>query len=203
MLKTGIRLISKHLGRYNIPIDPNLIVTGDFQRNSGTEAVIKLKKNNQIEFDALISANDNMAIGAMQELQAQGIRIPEDVIVAGFDDIEETRAIAPTLTTVRTPWHLLGSRSVDMVLAKLKGELLPGQILLDTELVCRQSCGCQPIEQTLPGSVPFNLNSSNPMEGSPLLERSLASSIPEDIVKGSFGIFYNTRPRTSLDREAH
>ena len=85
-----------------------------------------------------------MAIGAIQALQAHGIQIPDDVIVAGFDDIEETRAISPTLTTVRTPWHMLGSKSVDLMLAKLEGKSLPEQILLQTELVCRQSCGCQP-----------------------------------------------------------
>ena len=133
------------LNRYHLPVDPNLIVAGDFRRNSGTAAIKQLSKNCRMGFDALISANDNMAIGAMQELQAQGIRVPEDVVIAGFDDIEETRAITPTLTTVRTPWHLLGSSSVDMVLSKLKGDLLPDQILLDTELVCRQSCGCQSI----------------------------------------------------------
>ncbi len=62
--------------------------------------------------------------------------------MAGFDDIEETRAVIPSLTTVRTPWHLLGSKSVDLILSKLAGEALPEQIHLQTELVCRQSCGC-------------------------------------------------------------
>ena len=94
-------------------------------------------------FDALVSANDNMAIGAMQVLQEQGINVPDDIAVAGFDDIEETRATTPSLTTVRAPWHLLGSKSVDLVLSKLANESLPEQILLETELVRRQSCGCQ------------------------------------------------------------
>ncbi len=96
-----------------------------------------------MDFDALVSANDNMAIGALQALQDHGVHIPEDVIVAGFDDIEETRAITPSLTTVRAPWHILGNRSVDLVLSKLANEQLPDQIILETELVCRQSCGCQ------------------------------------------------------------
>jgi signal transduction histidine kinase/DNA-binding LacI/PurR family transcriptional regulator/AraC-like DNA-binding protein len=133
------------LEHYNIPLDPDLIVSGDFRRFSGMAAITQLSESHHMGFDALVSANDNMAIGAMQALQAQGLRIPEDVIVAGFDDIEETRAIAPTLTSVRAPWHLLGSRSVDLVLSKLADERLPNQILLETELVCRQSCGCQQI----------------------------------------------------------
>lgn len=131
------------LAQYHIPVNPNLIISGDFRRYSGTAAIKQLIANHHIGFDALVSANDNMAIGAMQALQAQGIRIPDDVIVAGFDDIEETRAITPSLTTVRAPWHLLGSKSVDLLLSKLANDPLLEQILLDTELVCRQSCGCQ------------------------------------------------------------
>jgi signal transduction histidine kinase/AraC-like DNA-binding protein/CheY-like chemotaxis protein len=74
------------------------------------------------------------------------IHVPDDVVVVGFDDIEETRAITPSLTTVRAPWHLLGSKSVDLVLSNLANDLLPDQILLETQLVCRQSCGCQHID---------------------------------------------------------
>src|SRR5258706_4726076 len=131
------------LKQYNLSVDPSLIISGDFQRNSGTAAIKQLIATHRIGFDALVSANDNMAIGAMQALQAQGIRIPDDVVVAGFDDIEETKAITPSLTTVRAPWHLLGSKSVDLLLSKLANDPLPDQILLETELVCRQSCGCQ------------------------------------------------------------
>ncbi len=131
------------LKQYHIPVDSSLVISGDFRRYSGTAAIKQLIATHHIGFDALVSANDNMAIGAMQALQAQGIHIPEDVLVAGFDDIEETRAITPSLTTVRAPWHLLGSKSVDLLLSKLANDILPDQILLETELVCRQSCGCQ------------------------------------------------------------
>jgi signal transduction histidine kinase/DNA-binding LacI/PurR family transcriptional regulator/AraC-like DNA-binding protein/CheY-like chemotaxis protein len=131
------------LKQYHISVDPSLVISGDFRRFSGTAAIKQLIATHPIGFDALVSANDNMAIGAMQALQAQGIRIPEDVVVAGFDDIEETRAITPSLTTVGAPWHLLGSKSVDLLVSKLANEPLPDQILLETELVCRQSCGCQ------------------------------------------------------------
>ena len=96
------------LKKYRIPVDQNLIVSGDFRRNSGAAAIKELIVSRRMDFDALVSANDNMAIGAMQALQSYGVRIPEDVIVAGFDDIEETRAITPSLTTVRAPWRLLG-----------------------------------------------------------------------------------------------
>jgi signal transduction histidine kinase/DNA-binding LacI/PurR family transcriptional regulator/AraC-like DNA-binding protein len=133
------------LKQYGLPFNPDLVIFGDFYRYSGTAAARQLIDTCQFGFDTLVSANDNMAIGAMQAFQTSGMRIPEDVIVVGFDDIEETRAITPSLTTVRTPWHLLGSKSVDLVLSKLADEVLPEQILLETEMICRQSCGCQQV----------------------------------------------------------
>ena len=150
------------LKQYHIPVDPSLVISGDFRRFSGTAAIKQLIATHPIGFDALVSANDNMAIGAMQALQAQGIRIPEDVVVAGFDDIEETRAITPSLTTVRAPWHLLGCKSVDLLVSKLANEPLPDQILLETELVCRQSCGCQ--HTTMDHQAGSNHGASFPLE---------------------------------------
>jgi signal transduction histidine kinase/DNA-binding LacI/PurR family transcriptional regulator/AraC-like DNA-binding protein len=133
------------LSQYGLPVDPVLIVPGDFRRNSGKAAIEELIDHRRAAFNAVVSANDNMAIGALQALQERGARVPDDVVVAGFDDIEETKAVTPTLTTVRCPWHMLGSKSVDLVLSRLSGEPLAEQLLLPTELVCRQSCGCQPL----------------------------------------------------------
>lgn len=131
------------LKQFGLPFHPDLVVSGDFHRHSGTAAVGQLFETGRMGFDALVSANDNMAIGALQALQAHGMRIPDDVIVTGFDDIEETRAVTPSLTTIRTPWHLLGTKSVDLVLSMLANEPVPEQILLETETIRRQSCGCQ------------------------------------------------------------
>ncbi len=59
------------LKQYNLSVDPGLIISGDFQRDSGTAAIKQLIATHRIGFDALVSANDNMAIGAMQALQVQ------------------------------------------------------------------------------------------------------------------------------------
>jgi signal transduction histidine kinase/DNA-binding LacI/PurR family transcriptional regulator/AraC-like DNA-binding protein len=133
------------LEQFGLTRDPDLVLPGDFRRNSGAAAVQYLVEQKQKKFDALVSANDNMALGAMQALKSRGVRIPDDVIVAGFDDIEETQAVVPALTTIRAPWHQLGSTSLDMILKKLAGDSLPEQVLLQTELVIRQSCGCRPV----------------------------------------------------------
>jgi signal transduction histidine kinase/DNA-binding LacI/PurR family transcriptional regulator/AraC-like DNA-binding protein len=172
------------LQQYQIAVDPNLIISGDFRRYSGTAAIKQLIATHHVGFDALVSANDNMAIGAMQALQEQGIRIPDDVVVAGFDDIEETRAITPSLTTVRAPWHSLGSKSVDLLLSKLENNPLSDQNLLETELVCRQSCGCQYIAtKDQAGS---NQNADFPLEvkePTEISSRSAQFSLLQDINK--------------------
>jgi len=62
--------------------------------------------------------------------------------VVGFDDVEEAQTVTPPLTTVRQPLHALGRRAAEMLLAQLAGEEVPEQVMLPTELVVRQSCGC-------------------------------------------------------------
>lgn len=93
--------------------------------------------------DAVVCANDQMAIGAMRELQASGVRVPDDIAVVGFDDIYPGILIAPALTTVRQPMRLLGERACSRLLERIADPSRPHRVeLLPTELVVRESCGC-------------------------------------------------------------
>jgi len=93
--------------------------------------------------DAIVCANDQMAIGAMRELQASGIRVPQDVSVTGFDDILHGALLAPPLTTVHQPMRLLGERACDLLLDRIADPARPRRVeVLPTELVVRESCGC-------------------------------------------------------------
>jgi len=93
--------------------------------------------------DAIVCANDQMAIGAMRELQAGGLRVPDDIAVVGFDDIYPGTLIAPTLTTVHQPMRQLGQRACTRLLERIADPSLPHRVeLLPTELVVRESCGC-------------------------------------------------------------
>ena len=104
--------------------------------------------------DAIVSANDQMAIGVLKALDRAGIRVPEDVAVAGFDDIFPGSLCAPPLTTVHQPMRLLGERACARLLDRIADPLLrPAIELLPTELVRRSSCGCPPgtvIRQPVP-----------------------------------------------------
>jgi LacI family transcriptional regulator len=84
-----------------------------------------------------------MALGAMRELQAAGIRVPADIAVTGFDDIYLGSLLTPALTTVRQPMWLLGERACDLLLDRIADPALPHRVeQLPTELVVRESCGC-------------------------------------------------------------
>jgi LacI family transcriptional regulator len=96
------------------------VVRGDFEESSGEQAVNSLLQNGQ-RFDALFAANDNMAIGALQALRSAGLKVPEDVAVAGFDDIPLARHLG--LTTVRVRIAELGERALARLFAAMaKGD---------------------------------------------------------------------------------
>jgi LacI family transcriptional regulator len=96
--------------------------------------------------DAVICANDQMAIGAMRELQANGVRIPADLAVVGFDDIYSGALVTPPLTTVSQPMRVLGERACSRLLERIGDPSLPHRVeLLPTRLVVRESCGCETV----------------------------------------------------------
>jgi LacI family transcriptional regulator len=99
--------------------------------------------------EAFACANDQTAVGVIYALHAAGLRVPEDVLVTGFDDITLTRYFKPPLTTIRQSGSLLGEVAVDALLATLDdAELARRTIVLPTELVVRESCGCEPVSES-------------------------------------------------------
>jgi LacI family transcriptional regulator len=92
---------------------------------------------------AFACANDQIAVGVIYVLNAAGLKIPDDVVVTGFDDITLTRYLTPPLTTIRQSGGLLGEAAVDALVAMLDGsEVANRTVVLPTELVVRGSCGC-------------------------------------------------------------
>jgi len=131
------------LAEHSIPIKEELIVTGNFLRPSGQEAVGVLLDERKVKFNALVAADGNMALGAMDELKERGIRVPQEVAIVGFDDLEETKLVQPPLTAVRQPLLNIGRKALDMLLDSIEGKHVPEKIILPTELIIRQSCGCK------------------------------------------------------------
>jgi len=129
---------------------PGATLTGCFQGRfaaiGGQHAVRELlSRPDQPLPDAIICANDQMAIGALRELQSAGIRVPADIAVAGFDDIHLGAMLTPPLTTVRQSMRQLGERACTLLLERIADPSLPHRVeRLSTELVVRESCGCPP-----------------------------------------------------------
>ena len=130
------------LEQYGIPYNPDLVTPGNFYAGAGKEAVALLLDERKVKFDALVGSSDLMAIEALKELQHRGIRIPYDLAVVGFDDIEESNFNKPPLTTVKQPLRLMGALAVQTLLAKMAGEKIKEQISLTAQLQVRRSCGC-------------------------------------------------------------
>lgn len=102
-----------------------IILPGDFREDAGRRAA-QLLLAGKIPFDAVFAANDLMAVELMAELQASGIAVGSDVLVAGFDDIPLARYVTPQLTTVRSDITRLGSVAALLVLRMMEGEELGG-----------------------------------------------------------------------------
>lgn len=120
-------------------VDPHLRVYGDFQRAGGERAMADLLDTG-LAFDGIFAANDLQAIGAMQALCRRGLRVPDDVAVVGFDDIEEAEIVGPALTTVHQPSYEAGRCAAELLLRQIDppGER-PGSVVMPTFLVRRAS----------------------------------------------------------------
>jgi PAS domain S-box-containing protein len=132
------------LAEHGITLDPTLVTPySGWERVDGHSMIRLLLDERKVDFEAIVAANDSLALGALEELQARGIRAPQEMAVAGFDDVEETRATVLSLTTVRQPLDEVGRQAVESVLAMIQGEQVPEQVTVPLQLIVRRSCGCQ------------------------------------------------------------
>ena len=118
-------------------------LAGDWSAHSGYLAVRRLLESTAAADypTAIFSANDQMALGAYRALVEFGLRVPDDVSVVGFDDIEEALDFSPPLTTVAQDWNLLGREVIRMAEEAIAGKA-PRSVLLPTRLVERESVAC-------------------------------------------------------------
>ncbi|MBC1186545.1 MULTISPECIES: ribose operon transcriptional repressor RbsR [Kluyvera] len=122
-----------------LPILDGYEITSDFEFGGGLEAMQQLLKHPERP-DAVFVGNDAMAVGAYQALYQAGLRIPQDMAVIGYDDIELARYMTPPLTTIHQPKDELGELAIDVLIHRIAQ---PGQkqqrMQLTPELVVRGS----------------------------------------------------------------
>lgn len=136
--QAGYQVLMQEAGTY----DPAFEVDGEFTEESGYRATQRLLELSPRP-TAIFAFNDSMAAGALSALQEKGIRVPEDISVAGFDDVSLARYLNPPLTSVRVPIASLGSHAMDRLLEAIRSENKHQRKsrTLETTLVVRRSTG--------------------------------------------------------------
>jgi DNA-binding LacI/PurR family transcriptional regulator/serine phosphatase RsbU (regulator of sigma subunit) len=136
------RVYCEELAAHGITPDPSFVAPGDYVTQGGLEAVRLFYDERKLKLDAIVSANDGMALGVLEGLRTRGISVPKDVALVGFDDVDLARYVDPPLTTVRQPLRELGRSALEHLLDRLEKKGPAEQSVLPSELVIRESCGC-------------------------------------------------------------
>lgn len=138
-----LRAVKTELKKQGIPLPPENIWPGDFSRHSGESAVETHYRGGRHAPDAIFALNDNMALGARSALRKKGLRVPGDILLAGFDDIEA--AAFAELSSVRTPARLIGEEAGTWLFAALdSGTREAKRLRLPVELIPRASTHAAP-----------------------------------------------------------
>ncbi len=124
--------------------DERRIFYAGFKSYDGIRAIEDFVKSGLPLPDAFVCANDSMALTLMTKLQRMGYKVPQDVIVTGFDYTFNARNSSPALTTVRRPLYHSGAEACEILLDLLNGKERPHHTLTDAFPVFSESCGCTP-----------------------------------------------------------
>jgi DNA-binding LacI/PurR family transcriptional regulator len=133
------------LEEVGIEYDPQLVRYGDFDPDSGYREMMDLLNHSSADepaFTAAFVASDVVAYGAKAAIRDKGLNVPRQIALVGFDDVPSSRYTDPPLTTVKLPARELGRVAGDYLVRLMDGEQLHGtRVLLDTQLIIRESCG--------------------------------------------------------------
>ncbi len=121
------------LAAWSASLDPRRVIHGAFTRDGGYQAMSAILAAGGTRPDCVFAVNDVMAVGALARLRADGLDVPGDIAVAGFDDITTLRDIYPPLTTVRLPLKQMGEMAASLVLQEADQPRVipvPGEVIL-------------------------------------------------------------------------
>lgn len=124
----------KALEQYGLPFDEQLIIPASFKEDGGVAAMEELNRRG-VAYDALFACSDLLAMSAIMVMRGENKRVPEDIAVVGYDDVDRARFFHPPLTTVRQPMEAAGPALVDTLLALIDEQpvepcLIPTQLMV-------------------------------------------------------------------------
>ncbi|WP_141502691.1 LacI family DNA-binding transcriptional regulator [Paenibacillus luteus] len=126
----------RELGLY----DESLVIKAQWSSNSGYEAMNRLLEQSA-KPTACFIGSDPMAVGALRALHEHGLKVPQDMAIIGFDDIEISAYLNPPLTTVRAYTEQMGRAAVQLLLERIEGREAAVHMTINTTLIVRESCG--------------------------------------------------------------
>ena len=141
-----IEIFRQVIEENGIPFSPDMVSYGAFWAGPAREATEKLLESGNIP-DAVICANDIMAINVQDVLIRAGLRVPEDVIVSGFDGIDEVNFCTPRLTTASCGSDALAAAVAENIIDCLDGDI-PEKVYVEPVLIPNGSCGCHCAEES-------------------------------------------------------
>ncbi len=154
-----IAVMRNVLEEYQLTLDENHISYGDFWAVPAKEATERLIQECRLP-QAIVCANDTMAISVCTTLAQHHIRVPEDVIVTGFDGIDSIYYSLPKITSCKCDYTELGTETARLLLNYKKDTPLPDSVSLIPHPVLLESCGCKPIQMNDTVDFINNLNDS-------------------------------------------
>ena len=128
---------------HGLDTDSRLVIQGWHTFSGGYEATRKLIASG-LKFTALVSSDDNSAIGAMKAIRDAGLQIPRDIAIIGFDDQPDAVAQVPPLASIHVPLMLIGEQALTLMFDHITMDRGLESVQIPTRLVPRQSCGCMP-----------------------------------------------------------
>jgi PAS domain S-box-containing protein len=142
--QTRHRAYVETLKEYGLPFDSRLIIPGESDPDavSAQQVLAECGLKAGIDFEAAVSSNDDAALWFLRGLQSQGIRVPEDVALTGYDNVAGSGAASPPLTTIMPAWYDQGRQAIETILALIEGQSVSQRVVVPGNLVVRQSCGC-------------------------------------------------------------
>ena len=176
------------LEKHGIPFDEEKVYYGDLWFDCGNDALDYILKTYE-KYDrklpeAVICANDYSAVGLINACKERGIRVPEDLIVTGFDGVAESISGFPTVTTARQPFYDMGYEAIKTMLRLTEGEKFTEDVLIVGDLILNQSCRCIP--KTIDNIEDFRLVYTKRLDNATGITQSMTNLMISVADSGSF-----------------
>ncbi|MCR5590674.1 MAG: GGDEF domain-containing protein [Lachnospiraceae bacterium] len=142
---TRKRVFEMEMIRAGMSVDKERCYTGDYYARSGRAAVKYFESKGLLEADAYVCANDQMALGAFYALSDRGIKVPEDTILSGYDNIFEAANHYPRVTSVNRFEEKIGKTAYNNIIKCLEGKEYDKNPVIESEPVFAESCGCSAV----------------------------------------------------------